>query len=524
MLASPLPSVREAETAAAKGSADFEDHLVLLVRSSRIQKWEEVFKQLKAMEQFAPQQTGLTWIRAAVLIAARRNEQARQLFQKIADGIVSAKPADELFLANHILDQSSMILDANEQLRLVDRLRPVFDRQPKTADAERSWKSRRAQSLSSLGRTEDDLKLQKELAASAPWDVSAQTTYAWALVGAGDYEAAYQWLRQEIARKPDRLESEMQQLRRNYAEHLYQQGREEDYVAYLKEWIETKPTEEEPYQQYLSGLIFADRTDDADATAKAWLKAGRVPGRLDAADLARLNAAVNYALGQRYRISMDWLDPIWLGPLEETAIFFLDHIFHFQIASQILDNSRFRDSDEYGRVIAEVARRLRTSADTLPANFLSNYVNWVLTGKELTTAQWKQIADTLHKRWKAAKEDAEREQLGGVLAQIYARHFEDTEELPFLRERVARAEKAGDADSIAMHRKALFEELLSRDWREDYEAEAFALIERMTFHPSQGGTNPTVSERLAVRIHAAPPVRGPHARGPLSGRLEEAPG
>ncbi len=502
LLTLPLPSLRDAEKAVAAGSADFEDRLVLLLRSSLIQKWNEVLKQLKAMEELSPQQSGLKWIRAAVLIGARHYDEARLLFQNIADGIVSAKPADELFLANSALDRAGQILDSNEQLRLLDRLRPVFDRQPKTADAERSWKTRRAQTLRSLGRTEEVLKLQKDLAASAPWDASAQTVYAQDLVNAGDYEAAYKWLRQEIARKPDRQEYETQQLRGAYAEHLYQQGREEDYVAFLKEWIETDPAGSQPYEQYLSGLIFANRTDDADETAKAWLKAGRVPGRLEPADLARLNAPVDYALGQRYRVSMDWLDPAWLGPLEETAVFFLDHKYYFHTASRIIDNDRFRDSDEYGRVMAEVARRLKTSADTLPARFLSSYVNWLSGREELSTGEWKQIAETLHERWKAAKEATEREQLGDALMQIYAPqwHYENVESLSFLRERLARAEKAGDPYYISLHRQALFDELLSRDWREEYEAEAFSLIDRLS--GNSYWTAPTVSQRMAVQIHA----------------------
>ncbi len=345
-----MPTVREAEKAVAAGSADFEDRLMLLVRSALIQKWEDVFAQLKAMEQFQPDQPGLAWIRVAVNVIARKNEEARQLMQKLADELAQNHPTDEFFLANFLLDQTWQITDHNEYLRMLDRLRPVLDRQPESVPSYYSWAYKRVRSLRSLGRLEEATALQKELAQSAPWDVSAQTAYANDLVAAGDYKAAYAWLRKALDRKEERPEYQTRQLRDTYAEMLRNQGRDEDYLAFMEQWIGTNPTEYAPYQKYLSALVVNDRVDDANKTVKQWLEAARVPEKLEPASLARLNAAVYYALSQRYRISMNWIDPIWLNPLEETAIYFLDHEHHFEIASRIIDNYRFRDTDECDRV------------------------------------------------------------------------------------------------------------------------------------------------------------------------------
>ena len=41
--------------------------------------------------------------------------------------------ADEFYLAGYVLDQTQQTSDHNESLRMQDRVRPVFDRQPKQA-------------------------------------------------------------------------------------------------------------------------------------------------------------------------------------------------------------------------------------------------------------------------------------------------------------------------------------------------------------------------------------------------------
>lgn len=502
LLAQPLPSVREAEKAVANGSADFEDHLVLLVRFSLLQKWNEVFEHLKAMEAFQPEQPGLPWIRAAVSISARKYEEARKLLQSQIEQLAKAPAQEAFFLAGYALDQVGSVADANETLRLLDLAKPILDKLPMHAATYHGDPYRRTNLLRSVGRVEEVLALQKELAQSAPWDANAQVTYARDLVNAGDYEAAYAWLRQEINRKAERELWETQQIRDTYAEFLRTQGRDADYVAFMEEWIAANPEQYQPYQQYLSALMLADRMDEANATAKKWMEEGRIEGKLEPPALFRLSAAVSYALGERYQVYSDWIDPIWLKPLKETAIHFLNHEHHFEISSRIVDAYRFRETDECREIKTHVAKQLLANAGTISVKVISQHVSWALSEEVLSETEWKTIAETLRKRWDAEEDADNRQTLGNALVQIYARHFRDTEELPFRREQIARAEKEKEPYQPATLRRELFDVLLARDWSDEHEAEAFALIEKLTFNEYVGGADVSVSNRMLVQLDA----------------------
>lgn len=495
LLSMPMPSVRESEIAVAAGSASFEHRLMLLVRSSMIQKWDEVLRQLDALEQLSPEKPGLAWIRAAVLLSARKNEDARQLLQEQADRIVAGGLTDELFLSGYVVDQASQVVDHNELLRLLDRLRPVFDRQREVAAGPRSWAYRRTQSLRSLGRVDEYLEGQHNLAASAPWDLAAQTIYAHDLANNSDHGRAYAWLRQELDRDVERHEHEIWQLRNTYAQLLRNAGRSDEYATFLTEWIATEPTNEQVYQQYLSALDLANRSEDTEAAARKWLAEGRVDGKLEAPALARLNAAVNYALGQRYQQYMNWIDPLWLPPMQETGRFFLEHEHHFDVAQRIIGHYRFTQSDESDRLLAEVARRLEASAETLAETYIASYVGWAVGRGDVNKEGWQRIANTLRQRWEAAEDLSKRRTLGAALLQIYATHSRDEQHLPFLRTRIARAEDDDKPAHVAAHRLALFNELLSRPWSDKYEAEALSLIERLA-------ADQPVSLRLIEQVKA----------------------
>ena len=94
--------------------------------------------------------------------------------------------------------------------------------------AQQQWKQHRLSCLQSLGRTADALALEREIAAAAPWDTWPQTNYARSLANAGEHEAAYAWLQQEIDRNPRRLPSDVTSFVTTYADLLHEQGRYDD--------------------------------------------------------------------------------------------------------------------------------------------------------------------------------------------------------------------------------------------------------------------------------------------------------
>ncbi|MGZ0162967.1 MAG: VIT domain-containing protein [Planctomycetales bacterium] len=474
-----LPSVRKAEVAVADGSAGFEDRLILLLRSSWIQKWDDVLAQLEHLEKLAPNKDGLLWVRASVLKAARRNEDVRQMLLARAEELVKGRPED-YFLAKFVMGEAAGVASQDEQLTILDILRPVCERQAEHVLGLRDWRLRHIEILRQLGRNEEYIALQKVVAENGPWHESSQGQYARDLAGTGDYPAAYQWLRNELDRDVERHEYQIGQLRRVYADILIQEGKTKELVEFLQEWVDAGSENQQLYAEYLSALGMADRVADADELVTKWLTDGRVEGELAGAELAKFNAALSFALGQRHKQTVNFVLPRWLKPLKSTGSFFLRHEHHFTFAKRIMDSYYFQQTDEYDQLIGEVAAILKADADKLSVEDVGSMVNWCLAPSKLTTDDWGVIADTLLRRSKTSEEFEEQRAFGDILVRIYRAKFRDSNLLPFMRQRIARAVDAKEETFAVSYSLALFNELLSREWTEENEVESFALLERLS--------------------------------------------
>ena len=475
----PLPSVRKAEVAVADGSAGFEDRLVLLLRASIIQKWDDVLTQLEHLEKLAPNKDGLRWVRSSVLKAARRNEDVRQMLLARAEELVQGRDED-YFLTKFVMGEAAGVASQDEQLAILDILRPVCERQTEHILGLRDWRLRRIEILRQLGRNEEYIALQKTVAENGPWHESSQGRYARDLAGTGDYAAAYQWLRNELDRDVERNEYQIEQLRRVYSDLLTRQGKRTELVEFLQEWVVARSENQQLYAEYLSALGMDDRAVDADNLVTKWLAEGRVEGQLAGAELARFNAALSFALGQRHNQHLNFVLPEWLKTLKATCSFFLRHEHHFAFAKRIMDWYYFQQTDEYDQLIGEVAAILKADADKLSVEDAGSMVSWCLAPSKLTTDEWGVIADTLLKRSRSPEESKDEAAFGDMLVSIYRAKFPDSNLLPFMRQRIVRAIDAKEAEFAAGYSRALFNELLSREWTDENEIESFALLDRLS--------------------------------------------
>jgi tetratricopeptide (TPR) repeat protein len=483
----PFPSLRNAEVAAKDGSAGFEDRIVLLLRSSWIQKWDDVLAQLEHLEKLAPNKEGLRWVRSSVLRAARRNEDVRQLLLARSDELVAGLP-DDYFLAKFVMGEASRLASQEEQLAILDKLRPVFERQPAHVYGVKDWQTGRVGILRHLGRNEEYIPLQKVIAENARWDLNAQGQYARDLASTGDYDGAYQWLRTELDRDAERHEHEIDQLRRVYIDLLKRQSRAADLVDFLQEWVDGNSENQQLYTEYLTALGLANRDDEADGFVRKWLADGRVDSELAGAELARFNAALSFALGQRQGYSMSYVLPEWLTPLAQTCRFFLGHEHHFAFAKRILDTYYFQQTDEFDQLIVEISGLLKAEADELPLDVARSMVTWCVGRSKLTDDDWGGIAETLHDRWLALEKTQDRQTLGYSIVQIYRAKSPDDRLLPFMRERIEKANELKESNA-ATFAVELFNELLTRTWTEEFEVEAFALLEQLS-----------AADSMAVRV------------------------
>jgi predicted Zn-dependent protease len=412
-------------------------------------------------------------------------------FQEEADRL--AKPAaDELFLANYLAGQAGGALEANEVLGLLDRLRPVYARQPAHVLTLKHWTGLRASYLMSAGQTDAALRLQKQLATDYPNDLAAQQNYANALVNAGDYEAAYAWLRGQLTKDARWLPGEEAAIRGQHADFLERQGHYADLAEHLAEWAKRDPDTDRPYAQYLSALLRTEQEERANALIERWLREGQTEAEPSPAVASRLSAAVGQALGQGYNLYTNRIEERWLTPLADAALYIARHGTSLGAADRILGHGPFTQTDECRRVRKAVAALLTAEIDRRPPELLGHYVSWVLPddpalGKEA----WKQIADGLRARWATERDPQRKHQLGQTLVQVLRQRAEAGELIAFLH----RQHSDGPEAYRAAYAHELFQTLVAQPWSAEYEDEALALLGKLS-----DAEEPAV--RLAAQVEA----------------------
>jgi len=358
-------------------------------------------------------------------------------------------------------------------LALLDRIKPVHERQPEYLLGLRGWKQHVTRALRNLGRTEDYVKFQREIAESGAGDLAAQVRYTNDLAIVGEFDAAYAWFDRQFAMDVERINSEYDRLFTAYYDLLNREGRYAELVPLTVRWLTRRPDSSDACQRHLGALIYADRTADADAQCLAWLTAGRDADKLDDATRQRLFAAAQYATGYVYGSHYHVMDPKWLKPLDETARFFVRHEHNFDVAQSIIGNHLFSDSHEADGLRNWLFGILLEEAATLEQSRLSSLVQWCLNGPtpEATDAGWKTIADALLARWEEIDKFDVRSPLGNTLLSIYGSRFAD-QQMPFMRTRIKRAPD----ERIAGLQLRLFNLLLQQSWQDELEAEAFTLL------------------------------------------------
>jgi hypothetical protein len=490
----PVPTIEEAETAEADGSADFEDRMVLIVRSSQIQKWDEVLKQLDELEKIVGDKAGKHWIRMEILRSARRNAEVLDLIRAEAAKLTDAQPAEQE-RAQHLLNAISSIGDPNESFKLQSQLKPVYDRQPNYSTANWTWKSHRIRSLRNLSRMEELLALEKTQAEQSPWMIATQNQYARDLGESGNHKAAYAWLKKTLARS-EYTRPQRDSAWRTWADMLQQEGESAAQIEIVKQWLDDKPENEQPYSRYLVSLSFDDRMDEVREVALKWMADGRIEGRLSDVDRAKTGAAINYAMGNGWNIYYNIVLPEWSEPLQTTALYFMKHEHHFGFCSRIMDRHQFSNTDAADVVRVRMFEELQKNAATMDRHQLYAYTRWVRGGKPDENAEdWKPIVEVLRKRWESLKHtgenDDEKYSIGHTLSTIYESFFRDSEYFPFLRERIAQSNEVRRDQYVL----SLFDVLMAEPWTEEIEVELFGLLNEISKN--------TPASQVAAQVEAA---------------------
>ena len=502
LIKEPLPAVAAAKQAVADGEDTYSDRMTLLLHFAQSQQWTRVMEHLDASEQLAAGKPGIRFVRDAVLNIARRHEELKARILAEAAALAKARPdvlgeTDRLFLAEYLAGQASSLLEANEALALLDSLRPVYEAAPRYVHAMKRWTEQRLSRLQQAGRGAEALELQRQLASQYPHDYNVQQQYANALFSSGDYAAGCACLDAALASDFEWESYEENTLRNVYVQQLRGEGRYEAMARFLEAWLRRNPDSSDPYAQYLSALVYTGREDEANNLIEQWLKDTRQPQKLDPPTAARLQAAVNQALGRGYNLYTDRIDDRWREPLAETALFFADHPSHTNVADAIMTHyHQFQQTDACRRVRTVVLGRLEDGIGTLRPPVVDRYVSWLLPDDPaVETGTWRTLAGVLRKRWNTEEDNAERHQLGATLGQILSSRLSADEYLDFLRAQLDEGPKV----YASGYARQLFDALLAQPWRQSYEDEAFALLDRLAELECRPGDEGAF-ERLVHRV------------------------
>jgi predicted Zn-dependent protease len=477
----PFMKVSDAKKAqAALGRITFDQQFVLMLHFAQRQRWARAEEYLRQCEKLAAGKAGMRWLRDAFWQASRRHEELRKRSlaeaEMLARSAAGAEVSQELFLAEQLMGQARSLFEANETLKMLDVLRPVYDRQAAFLQGGKSWRRLRLGVLQRAGQSDLARSVAKQLALDYPHDYTAQQEYAQALFQAGDYTSGYAWIDRTLADKNVQWETqERDALRDLRLQHLELQGRFRELADYLAPLLKQSPEPENywVYERYLSALIRGDQVDKAETIMKQWLKEGQVGGNVPPAVTARLHAAIYTAIGQGHNLYSNHILERWHQPLAETALFLAKNNSQLDLADAILANSRWQSTDEGKNVRKALLALLVSDLNKLAPRQIDHLVNWLWTwGVERTT--WQQIAQGLSKRWLAENKPEEKHTLAQPIIRILS-WLGGEEYLSFLRVQW----QQGPEKYRSHYAEQLFAAFLAQPWAQAIEDEAFTMLDKL---------------------------------------------
>ena len=277
LVRSPMVSLDIARQKQADGAADFDDLLRLLFESCRVQQWDDALATVDAIEKVSADRPGVRWIRTAILKLSRRNEVARQRLLAEAEVLATTPAAEERPLAELILSLSNELTSPAEQMEFIQRLQPVFARQPAESGALGWWQNQLLAAYQNLGREAEVTTLMQSLAKEAPWDARrSPTPTAWRSWGM--MRGRTPGYRPSLIGPSSVTTTAMASSARLTPSSISSRTAGPIALRIHAAWIERKPHNEHPYREHLTALIYNDRLKDADQLAERWLMEAQADG------------------------------------------------------------------------------------------------------------------------------------------------------------------------------------------------------------------------------------------------------
>ena len=457
--------VANQQVEAGKGTVDH--HFRLMLFYSQAQQWEKVREHLQAVERVAVNKLALAHLQQELKLVRREHEQWRIAAMTAATQLADQPRAEELGLALHILQQGKRSLAASELLKLLDVLKPVFERQPAHRQALKTWQLERLNLLNTEDAKAADA-LRRELIATYPRDYLLQAQHAEMLAARDDYPAAYAHL-EKLLQQQLWLPEEADTFRALHVQFLHNQHRMPDMINYLRAWILRQPSQDRPYSQFLQALLYTDQEQEYLATLEKWLKEAQVSGDLPPAARARLDAALAHLLGDMFH-HQQHIDRRWRPLLAEAVLYHLPYADRLPVLFRIWQNWRFHQTEEFRLLQPKVEEWLVNHLATLKPAHAQQLVNLFTTGAK--TAAWKQVIARIQTQWQGESKDHQRHQWGQLLVTLLSRFSSAEELLAFQRVQMTQ----GPEEYRRQYTSQYLETLASQPWKAEHEEEIFRLL------------------------------------------------
>lgn len=485
-LPQPLPKPTVARRKVADGKGAIADYASLISHAVALQKWDEIPAPEKALFDRIGDRTAKPWMRVALYIYSRRNEDARLLIEKMSAGIAeSAKnTAGQSLLkpARQLVHFANSGMQVNELLKLLEILKPVYV----SAEAAREWRINTIGLLQQAGRQDAALVEAEAFYADFPDDASGITTLTSLLNAQGENKRVYALLDQATGENSTLGLASRVNLCNHWISLLQNnQSERQDQVDVFERMFAISDRagmgNEYNCRRYLSVLFSLDPEGVFKERMNQWLDltADTEDQQIRLINLSKLQAAVNMALGNSYDGRYNLLAPEWIPDLVRIVESFAANPFYTQLVSQIMSNYRFQSTEAAAALRASFTKELLGDINQLGITQLIQRAQWVrFSPPAVEKDQWQTIINNLVTRWEklpteSPAELSERLQLGETIVGLNQTYIGTDAAITFSRLRLTLAKEPHINDLRLKH----FNLLISGDWRETYEDEAFALLD-----------------------------------------------
>ena len=477
IVAAKDPEITVAREAVHAGSASIHEQLVALtdlVDRTRRERADSLWTRLRPR---LGELGAARWLELSLRSRLREGEPFLAAARAAAAYLREQDASSSTFsLVSLVRNLSGAALGAHEQLDLHGRLMGALALDSDDDEAVDRWIEWQLAETRYLAQTGDHYRAReraKDIAARAPWHLSAQQAAADAWAEDGEHERAIAVIERAIAADTLWTRSERDHLYGLLCNRLWTMLELPRLQTAAERWLATGTANAQPHSIRLATLLFRGQLTKAlaeiDATIDADLDLVNQPS-----DVARLQGTINFLLGNGFNFHRNTLLAEDLPRLDRLARQLITTPKGWGYAWTILTHHRFRATDWGRAIVTELCAELNSEARVLamPFHRLDGALQLV-EAQKLADEQWTNLDAAIDRRREAATNRLEFDTLATRWLALCDGRSEPERAIAIQRKRLADPRDLAQRPTIAWN---LLIRLAGRPWSEPIENEMFDLV------------------------------------------------